>query len=51
VLKDGAIVEQGTHTDLLSRCGYYAELLQSASKENSISKNLEAAATGNFAAD
>lgn len=26
VVKNGHIVEQGTHTELLKRCGYYYEL-------------------------
>jgi len=28
-MKDGNIVEQGTHTDLLAKNGYYAELYAS----------------------
>ena len=28
VVKDGAIIESGTHDELLARAGYYADLYQ-----------------------
>jgi ATP-binding cassette subfamily B protein len=36
VLEDGLIVEQGTHTELLARKGYYAGLYARQQKENEV---------------
>ena len=38
VLKDGQIIERGTHDELLARQGYYADLYQKQSLEEELER-------------